>query len=659
MTPLFAQDGPLARIIDGYHPRAGQIAMAQAIANHQGEQVLEAGTGIGKTFAYLAPIIHLGLSAVISTGTRALQDQLFLRDIPFLIKALGRPVRATMLKGRGNYLCRRNLAAPAQSQIFNDENGDWERLLAFAETDKDGDIRGASGVPMSSPAWASAVSSRDTCPVQACDFYEKCFLYRARARAKQADIVVVNHHLFLADMRLREESVAELLPARDVLVFDEAHMLPSLAPAYFGETLSSADMLRILADIERQQSAHELPAALVALAREWRTALAALLAASENFSSAAIAAHEVLSAAAWMRAAAYLQKTMNAIRDSAIADAHKSEWLAATAARIARTAQQLEQWLMMLAGNSPTPLVERAAAEGEVTTEEVPFVCWLEKNRSHRSGLVLHAAPVSGREIFRRAWQSCPNIIMTSATLTVDGNFDRFKEEIGMEQARAEAWSSPFDYANRAMLYQPPNMPAPNSGEYTQAVIRAAVPLVRANDGRAFILFSSWRGLHQGVSLLATLQEDGYQIFKQGDAPNDSLLQQFCQTPRAILAGTLSFWQGVDVRGDALSLVIVDKIPFTPPTDPLLVARDSWRKKRGEEPFMHNQLPAATILMKQVAGRLMRDFDDWGVFVACDPRLSSRGYGRMILNSLPPMKKTADSTAACDFLRRMRTHEKP
>ena len=645
MKTLFDKNGPLSQAIENYRPRDGQIAMAEAVAENCGRQVLEAGTGTGKTFAYLVPIIRLGLSAIISTGTRALQDQLFLRDIPFLSKALQRPVRAAMLKGRSNYLCRRNLAAPAQSQIFNDEDDDWRRIVAFAEADEDGDIRGAASVPASSPAWAAAVSSRDTCPVQACDFYDKCFLYRARARAKQADIVVVNHHLFLADMRLREEAVAELLPNRDIVVFDEAHMLPSLAPAYFGETLSTADMARILADIERRQTAHELPAAFVALARQWRAAIGALSAAAENFSGNSVAAHDVLASADWMNAAAHLQQAMNSAGDSAVDNASQSEWFAAAATRIVGAAQQLQRWLRLAADC-------RQSANADADVEEVPFVCWLEKN--HRGGLTLHAAPVSGREIFRRAWQNCKNVLMTSATLTVSGSFERFKEETGMDEARSQAWTSPFDYANRAILYQPPNMPAPNDAAYTEAVMRAALPLVRANRGRAFILFSSWRALNRGVLLLAGLAADGYRIFKQGDAPNDSLLRQFCQTPQAVLAGTLSFWQGVDVRGGALSLVVVDKIPFTPPTDPLMQARDTWRKKRGEEPFMHNQLPAAAILMKQVAGRLMRDFDDWGVFVACDPRLSSRNYGRMILNSLPPMKKTADSATACDFLRRMR-----
>ncbi len=722
MKFIFAEDGPLARAIEGYRPRAGQIAMARAVEERRGRQVLEAGTGIGKTFAYLAPILQNGMSAVISTGTRALQDQLFLRDIPFLVKTLQTPARVAMLKGRGNYLCLRNLANPEQSRLFKGESDDWARVLEFAKNTEEGDIRGAADIPASSPVWEAAVSTRETCPAQGCEHYEKCFLYRARARARAADIVIVNHYLFLADMRLREEDIAELLPARDIAVFDEAHLLPSLAPRYFGESVSDSDLFRITAEIERRAARTALPPGFTALAKQWRAAAGALLELSEHFAPSVPAA-DALANAEWTNAARRLQTTADELRDAAIdragkGDAESREWFAATAARVAAAAQKLQRWLLLAEGGetetdsdsesqntsgisapaksklgrksknksgaaseleseSETQSKTEAESESKPQTESqnesggeiengaeseteiadgdgqtIPSACWVEK--TPRGGLSLHAAPVSGREMFRRAWENAENVVMTSATLTISGAFDNFLEETGMDGARAESWASPFDYAGRAMLYLPPELPSPNSEGYTAAVIGALCPLIRANAGRAFVLFSSRRALREGAELLAETLDGDCQVLAQGEAPNDALLAKFRKTPRAVLAGSLSFWQGVDVKGGALSLVAADKIPFTPPADPLLAARDTWRKKRGENAFMQNQIPPAAILMKQVAGRLMRDFGDWGVFAACDPRLLSRSYGKIILNSLPPMRRAESEKAACDFLRAMR-----
>ena len=271
-----------------------------------------------------------------------------------------------------------------------------------------------------------------------------------------------------------------------------------------------------------------------------------------------------------------------------------------------------------------------------------------------RDGFALHLSPVSGREIFRRAWENFGNVVMTSATLSVGGGFASFIEETGMEGARAESWASPFDFAGRALLYLPPEMPDPNAPGYTKRVAEVALPLIRANGGRAFVLFSSLRALREGAELLQSSLGEECEVLTQGDAPNDELLRRFRAAKNAVLAGSLSFWQGVDVKGGALSLVVADKIPFSPPDSPLLAARDEWRKKRGEDAFMRNQVPPAAILMKQVAGRLMRDFGDWGVFAACDPRLLRRGYGKIILNSLPPMQRTADAQTAAAFLKKMR-----
>ena len=666
---LFGEDGPLAHAIRGYRPRPGQIAMARAVADIRGRQTLEAGTGIGKTFAYLAPILQNGMSAVISTGTRALQDQLFHRDIPFLIKALNRPARATMLKGRSNYVCRRNVAAPSSPQLLKDERGDWARIVDFASRDEEGDIAAAADVAADSPAWGAAVSTRDSCPAQQCDFYENCFLYRARARARQADIIVVNHHLFLADMRLREESIAELLPNRDIVVFDEAHLLPSLAPSYFGESVAAADIRRMLSDIARESSRRELPPSLPAAAKKLQAILGMFLECSEpllmrNKNASNIPAQDAMKNGEWKSAATELQNTVAQLRSVVVsaaenAPADQSMILSSLASRAAAVEKKMQAWLEAAKneiGEAQSSQDSNNGGEGgEDNGEEIPSVCWLQGDR-RSGGLSLHIAPVSGREIFRRAWDNCKNIVMTSATLTVSGDFGNFARETGMDDANMQSWPSPFDYGRRAMLYLPGSIPDPkiaSDSDYTEQVIRAALPLLRANGGRAFVLFSSLRAMDEGAAML--LRElKNCRILKQGDMPNDALLKEFRGADNAVLAGSLSFWQGVDMRGGALSLVVADKIPFSPPTDPLLKARDAWRKKRGENAFMENQLPAAAILMKQVAGRLMRDYGDWGVFMACDPRLSSRGYGKAILNSLPPMQAETDEKSACDFLQKMR-----
>ena len=658
---LFATDGPIARAIDGYRPREGQIQMAKTINDNQGLQILEAGTGIGKTFAYLAPIIHNGLSAVISTGTRALQDQLFLRDIPLLQQALNRSVNVTMLKGRSNYLCRRNIENPTQSGLYSHNTDDWERLLYFAKNDKIGDISAIPDISPHSSVWSAAVSTRDTCPASACKFYDQCFLYKARTRAKSADIVVINHYLLMSDMHLREEQITELIPARDIMVIDEAHLLPDLASSHFGESLSTADIFRILADAQRYIDHSVIPRTLTPIVKHWRAALDSLLEASSQLSESYIA-RDILANKQWMNAATSLLAAAHRMREHTIehiadSDAECGEWLTSIATRSSAIAQKLENWLDndnndILSANDNTPPPSESESQ-EADKEEIPIVRWLQANEQ-KNTLTLFSAPVSGRDYFRRFWNDCRQVVATSATLSVNNSFDNFAEEIGMENVHTHSWDSPFPYKKQALCYLPPMDAAPNDSDYSEAVIRAAAPLITANQGNAFMLFSSLRALNEGAKMLADLFGDKYLVLKQGDAPSDSLLKTFRATPHSILAGSLSFWQGVDVKGDALSLVIVDKIPFAPPDGILLKARDLWRQKRQENPFMYNQIPPATILMKQVAGRLIRDFNDRGVFMACDPRLYTKSYGKIILNSLPPMKQTTTEKTAVNFLKAIR-----
>lgn len=640
MDNIFANDGILARAMPGYRPRQGQVEMARAVeraAADGGCYVFEAGTGIGKTFAYLAPIIQNGLSAVISTGTRALQDQLFLGDIPLLEKAFGRKVRATLLKGRANYVCKRNIAAGGGGMLGGGEDNDWAKITAFAAKSKDGDIRSAGSIAADSPALVAAVSTRENCPVQKCDYYGGCFLYAARARAREADIVIVNHHLFLADMRLKEEGIAEILPARDVLLFDEAHLLPQLATQYLGDGASVLQLLRLI-----KQSNNSSSAAL-ALAKAAESYMREL----SSLGSIKLPRGVVMANANIAKTGDALAKAAELFADELIHNAADDEVAANCGESALRWARQMQEWL-----KDDNESGGGGEEKGEGEGEELPRVRWLEKSVKNA---IMHSAPLSGRSAFSRQWGNCNCVIFTSATLSVSGKFDDFAHSAGLDSAQsASAWQSPYDYANRAMLYLPPGLPPPNDGGYTKAAAESALPLIKANKGRAFVLFSSWRALQTGADVLRDKLPPEYLILQQGEESNDILLARFKSSDNAVLAGTLSFWQGVDVKGESLSLVVVDKIPFAPPDDPVLAARDQWRRSRGEDPFRKNQLPAAVTLMKQVAGRLLRDFADYGVFMACDPRLTTRGYGKVILRSLPPMPQTQSAADAAAFLRRMR-----
>ena len=636
---IFESGGALARAMSGYRPREGQMEMARAIeesAARGGCHVFEAGTGIGKTFAYLAPIIENNLSAVISTGTRALQDQLFLGDIPLLEKALGRKVKAAVLKGRANYLCKRNIASGGEGMLEGEDDGDWAKINVFASQTNDGDIRGASDVAADAPAWQAAVSTRENCPVQKCAFYDKCFLYDARARSRDADIVIVNHHLFLADMRLKEEGVAEILPARDVLLFDEAHLLPQLAPQYLGDGVGAGQLLRL---IKQSKSSSPAARALLAAVDVWLREIS-------RFDDARVTRQVVVENKNAADAGLRLLKALLVFGDDLIKRAAEDETAANCGETALRCARQIEEWF------ADEKESNNNGDDGDGDDEPpVPRVKWLEKTNKSAT---LHSAPLSGREAFKRQWENCNCVVFTSATLSVGGGFDDFAHAAGLDSAEGKLWQSPFDFAGRSMMYLPPNLPQPSrAAEHTEATVSAAIPLIKENGGRAFVLFSSRRALEAGAKLLRDWLPDDYIVLKQGDESNERLLAKFRGAEQTVLAGTLSFWQGVDVKGESLSLVVVDKIPFAPPDDPMQAARDNWRRARGEDPFRKNQLPPAVTLMKQVAGRLLRDFDDYGVFVACDPRLTERGYGKVILRSLPPMTRAQTSEQAAEFLRKM------
>ncbi|MCH9757976.1 MAG: ATP-dependent DNA helicase [Proteobacteria bacterium] len=655
IAELFAAEGVLAQALPGYRPRAGQIEMAQQVEQtlaSGGQCVVEAGTGTGKTFAYLAPIMQSGMTALISTGARALQDQLSQRDIPLLAEALERNISLAVLKGRANYICKQALDDnSSKGELFADEQQQWQAIIDFSARSNDGDIRDIRGVPADSPLLSRALSTRESCDTQKCPHYNECFLYKARARARQADIVIVNHHLFLSDMCLRDEGVAEILPSRDVVLFDEAHLLPQLAPQFFGEQLSSVHLQRFLSQIER--TSNELGAeteALLAGVRAVKAALGSLLEqTSETLGNGRTTAAAARRDSDWLQAAEKLSTEIKALAEMLMQHAAQ-EKIAQLAERALNDQRLLTTWLEAPdVSDSPAQTTNNNDDSDE---EQEPIVCWAEYN-NNSNNLIFYMTPMMGRTLFSKQWKQLQTVLFTSATLSVGGDFNDFCEAVGLSNANTYQWGSPYDFAKRSLLYLPKKLPYPNEPQHPIAVAEAALPLIRANSGRAFILFSSWRALRMAHDYLEPLlTADGINVLRQGDAPNDQLLAQFRQQARTVLVGSRSFWEGVDVRGGALSLLVVDKIPFTPPTDPLLAARDEWRKKRGEQPFMRNQLPLAVLLMKQVAGRLIRDYDDYGVFMIGDPRITSKGYGRTILAALPPMPVCNNGDQAADFLQR-------
>jgi ATP-dependent DNA helicase DinG len=602
--------------------------MAQAILaaiESRGMLAVEAGTGTGKTFAYLVPALLAGGKVIVSTGTKTLQDQLYGRDIPVVREALGAAASVARLKGRANYVClyRLERARPASGE----EKAWLRRIERFARTSASGDRAGLSDVPEDAPVWALATSTRENCLGQECPYVRECFVLRARREAQEADVVVINHHLFFADLMLREEGVAELLPACNTVILDEAHQLPDTARRFFGESLTSGQLLELARDarMELRAAGGAAPEAEAYAARLERAARELRLVFGAE--TARLAWSQALAREAFGPALAACGKALGALREALGVQAERSEGLAACARRAGAAAALLAR------------LVESETAEA-VRSVEVSA-----------QSVELRATPLSPAAQFcrslagpARAW------IFASATLALGDDFSHFKRELGIEEARTRAWPSPFDYARQALLYLPPGLPAdPNEPEFTAAVVRAALPVLAASRGRAFLLFTSHRALRRAHELLAGRLD--LPLLVQGEGSRSALLERFRELGNAVLLGAASFWEGVDVPGEALSVVLIDRLPFAPPDDPVLAARLEALRAEGRNPFLEVQLPQAVLALKQGAGRLIRGERDRGVLVLCDPRLDTRPYGRAIRAALPPMRATREIAEVEAFFR--------
>ncbi len=634
---VFEKDGILATHIEGYSERTQQIEMALAIADaieHNTQLVAEAGTGTGKTFAYLVPALLTGGKVIISTGTKNLQDQLYSRDLPNVRDALKVPVTVAMLKGRANYVCHYHLnQAEQEGRFASREDAKYIHVIkTFAENSKTGDKGELNSVPENAMIWTSVTSTRDNCLGSDCSYYKECFVMEARKKALAADVVVVNHHLFFADVMLRDEGIAELLPTANTVIFDEAHQLPEVAGLFFGEDVSTSQL---------HELAQDCTAAHLTLAKdctELGKAIAILEKATKDFrlvfayEGSRLPVQKALALKGFDEAYKHMQSQLRVLAKVLETQAARDPMLEKCWQRSEALYDSLSRWQ---------------------SAENNNLVRWVEV---FTHSVLLHATPLSVAEGFGKQLNAQPRAwIFTSATLAVKSDFSHYIAQMGLQAAKTGFWESPFNYQEQALLYVPPDMPDPNSPSYIACVAAVALPVLKASGGRAFVLSTSLRAMREIHALLKeAFSENGIEspLLLQGESSRTELLDRFRKLGNAVLVGSQSFWEGVDVRGEALSVVIIDKLPFAPPDDPVLSARVDKLNSEGKNAFMEYQLPYSVITLKQGAGRLIRDENDRGVLMICDPRLITKSYGKRIWQSLPPFKRTREITDVQEFFER-------
>lgn len=674
VADAFAPGGALARAVAGFVPRSSQRDMALAVFDaivERGTLVAEAGTGTGKTFAYLVPSLLAGGRVLVSVGTKTLQDQIFDKDLRIVSGALGTRADAVLLKGRQNYICLHRLERAAGDGLHETREAaaQLRHIERFARISVSGDRAEVSSVPETAGIWHAVTSTQDNCLGADCPRFEPCFVYRARRRALAAQVVVVNHHLFLADMALRDEHFAELLPTVDTVVLDEAHHLPRIGNEFFGEGWSLAQVAELAADA-LATGLHaardgalwvDLTRSLEHAGREVRVSLAqAGLAAGSK-----VALDRLSEPAAVADALAGLQQRAEQLNAALEQNAGRDPELDLLAPRVERLRAQVQDWRQATAASASvangqaTKPASADAARGQ-TAKPAPasadaagdaVVRWISTSVS---GAQFRTTPLSVSDSFVRARQRVAQAwILTSATLTVASRFDAFLGEIGLE-ATTRRWDSPFDFRQQALLYLPDPMPSPNSEHFAEDVADAAWPVICASGGRAFVLCATLKAVARVATRLEQHMERSdtrFPLLIQGKGTRRNLLQTYRNASGAVLVGSISFWEGIDVRGEALSLVVIDKLPFAPPDDPLVEARVRALRSQGRNPFVEYQLPQAVTLLKQGAGRLIRDEHDRGVLMILDGRLLSKSYGRTVMDSLPPFALTRDESVARRFFR--------
>ncbi len=622
VTTILSNKGPLALSVSGYAPRQQQLELAVAIQqtlSNQGKLIAEAGTGTGKTFAYLVPAMMSGKKIIISTGTKNLQDQLFYKDVPIVKDALAIPISVALLKGRANYLCHYYLDIAEREGRYSsaEEVKKITKIRRWSSGRHAGDISECKSIDEKDLIWHKVTSTSDNCVGQECQFFSDCYLMQARRQAQAADIVIINHYLLFSDMALKEEGFGELLPDCDAYIIDEAHQMPDIASSFFGLSVSSNQLYSLAQDVHLEYLSEINEDYDVAdCTKELKTCVADL---RLTFGSQ-------LSRLAWndvMKQASSL-KAINALLNQ-LQELHA-------------LLQPLEERSKVMDSCSNRCLSFINRLEMILQTDDQQYIRWCDIRKRHYS---LHMTPMSIAPHFNEQLTKYPGAwVFTSATLAVENSFKYFSERMGIDSATELLLDSPFNFQQQALIYLPSGLPEPNAFQYNPQIISEAKNIINIVKGRTFFLFTSYRALAQAKSLLENTID--YPLLVQGDAPRDTLLDDFRQKGNAVLLGTSSFWEGVDVRGEALSCVIIDKLPFASIGDPVLKARIDTMRSNGENPFMTYQLPNAVITLKQGVGRLIRDMNDRGLLVLCDPRISSKPYGKKFIASLPSMPVTRD-----------------
>jgi len=624
-------DGPFTEVLQNFAPREAQIAMAQAVEETLAggtSLVVEAGTGIGKTLAYLVPALLSGERVIISTGTKTLQDQLYFKDLPMVRETLGLAVRPALLKGRANYLClHRMMIARTEGRLPSREAvAELEAVSEWSARTTDGDLSLSGVLSEDSGLLPLVTSTAENCLGSECPQFEDCYVARARREAQDADVVVVNHHLLFADMAIKQSGFGEVLPGASAFIIDEAHQAPETASRFFSISLTSRQIADLCRDFLAESSG--VTGALGVL----REGLALCLQKLQEIQL--VMAERMPDRGSWndLVRDGQTRQALQVLDDVILS-------LAGSAGKLSGSSRGLDGCIDRL-----TDL--RARLDRFDAEQSADEVRWFEKRGK---GFALHITPLEVSGVFNdframadAAW------VFTSATLSVRGDFSHFTAQMGLDDAVTLQLDSPFDYANNALLWLPEQIPEPRDPDFVPALLDQVIPLLEASKGRAFLLFTSHRSLRRAAEILA--ERIRFPLFVQGEQPRSLLLGQFRESGEGVLLGSSSFWEGVDVIGEALSLVVIDKLPFAAPDDPVVEARSGALRRSGGNPFTQLYLPQAVISLKQGAGRLIRDTTDRGALVVCDPRLRTKSYGRVFLESLPPMKLAADGAEVEAFL---------
>ena len=626
----FSDNGALAKAIPGFKARQSQLDMANAVAatiKDKKQLVVEAGTGTGKTFAYLAPAMLEGKKIIVSTGTKALQEQLFHRDLPLVKQALKPRMKTALLKGRANYLCLYRMIQNGQHPPFDDADfvTDLSKVRRWSSETDSGDLGELTSIEENSRVIPFVTSSVDNCLGKDCPNIGECHVLNARKRALDADLIVVNHHLFFADMSLKDTGFGELIPDADVIIFDEAHQIPDIAAEYFGEHFSSRQVFELCKDIQAEYQVN------------------------------------LRDVTQLNKAAQNLEKNILDMRLVFAIDPEKGNWREKVKQDNIQEAMRLVHKSFDFLYDVLKMVVSRTEAidscferlcqlRGKFdrvnSIQETGYSYWYDTSKRH---FTLHTTPLSIADKFGAfVEESEASWVFTSATVSVDEEFDHFTSLLGLPEARTQILGSPFDYQKQALFCVPRYFPEPNDKAAVRAFAELALEMIEASKGRAFLLFTS----HRVMTMVGKMLDGNTKLplLMQGTTSKRLLLEKFTKLKHAVLLGTSSFWEGVDVRGDALSLVMIDKLPFASPDEPLLQARMEDCKLKGQDPFQQVQIPQAVISLKQGVGRLIRDVTDSGALVICDPRLVTRQYGEVFMRSLPDMRRTRDTDLVKQFL---------